>query len=85
MPSNLYSPGQIISLDQAKTGSNFRITEINNADTAAMTVRLGILVGQTVAISAKIPGGPVVISLNNLEIALGREYCKDIRGEIFHP
>jgi Fe2+ transport system protein FeoA len=47
-----------------------------------VALRLGISAGETLTLAAKIPGGPLVVTRGDMEIALGREICKGIEVEI---
>ena len=67
-----------MTLDQANVGDQLTITAIRNEQTATIAVRLGIAEGETVRVSSKVPGGPVVICRGRTEIALGRDLCRDI-------
>ncbi len=67
-----------MTLDQAKVGDTLRITGISNPQTAMMALRLGLHEGEIVRLSSKIPGGPLVVLCGNVEIALGRELCREI-------
>lgn len=66
------------TLDQAAVGDRLVIQTIRNPQSAIMALRLGIAAGEQVELAARIPGGPLVIQRGALQIALGRDICKDI-------
>jgi Fe2+ transport system protein FeoA len=70
-----------VTLESAPLGSLLRIVNINDPETATLAVRLGIIAGETIELSARIPGGPVVFRHGGVELALGRNYCRHIDVE----
>ena len=66
------------TLDHAKVGQLVRIDRIQDDEIAMMAVRLGIAVGEVIAVASKVPGGPLVIRRGRVDIALGRELCRGI-------
>lgn len=69
------------TLTSAPIGSWLRIVNIRNQETATIAMRLGISTGETVRLVARIPGGPIVFCRDEVEIAMGRNYCLDIDVE----
>lgn len=69
---------QPVTLEQAKVGDTFRIVRITDPETATMAMRLGISEGESLDVASRVPGGPVVIRRGAIEIALGRELCRQI-------
>lgn len=70
-----------MTLDQAQVGDILRVIRISDPDTATMAMRLGIAEGETLHLSCKVPGGPLVVNRGKIEIALGRELCRGIEVE----
>ncbi len=69
------------TLEQAKVGDTLRVKRIADAEVATNAVRLGVSEGELLMVASKIPGGPVVIRRGVVEIALGRDLCKEIEVE----
>lgn len=73
------------TLDQVKTGSFCKIKRIYAAEIKAQTIRFGLTEGKEVRCQTIIPAGPVVIKVNQQEIALGRKLARQIEiEEVFH-
>ena len=70
-----------MTLEQVKIGESIRITRINDPETATMAMRLGVSEGEVLQLASRVPGGPVVIRRGALEIALGRDLCRQIEVE----
>lgn len=70
-----------LTLEQAKIGDTLRIVCITDPETATMAMRLGISEGEVLQLASRVPGGPVVIRRGAIEIALGRELCRQIEVE----
>jgi Fe2+ transport system protein FeoA len=69
----------MLSLPQAPIAKPLTLQDITHEETALLLLRLGIYVGDVINISAKLPGkGPIVLSRNGQEIALGYEYAQDV-------
>jgi Fe2+ transport system protein FeoA len=69
------------TLEQAKVGDTLLIRRINDPETAINAMRLGVSEGEVLELASKVPGGPVVIRRGAVEIALGRELCRQIEVE----
>lgn len=69
------------TLAQVKTGSFCKIKRIHAAEIKAQTIRFGLTEGKEVLCQTIIPGGPVVIKVNQQEIALGRKLALQIEIE----
>lgn len=69
------------TLDQVKKGTYCTIKNIRANDIKAQTIRFGLTEGKKVLCQAVIPAGPVVIKMNQQEIALGRNLAKRIEIE----
>lgn len=61
-----------MKLHEVKKGQNIRITSIADDMVRAQAIRFGISEGETLTCIEVVPAGPVVISKNMQEIALGR-------------
>jgi Fe2+ transport system protein FeoA len=69
------------TLDQAQVGDRLTILRLADAETAAMALRLGVAEGECVELVSKIPGGPLVLRVGAMELALGRSLCRSIEVE----
>lgn len=70
-----------LTLEQANVGDTLLIRRITNPETATIAMRLGVSEGEVLKLASKVPGGPVVICRGAVEIALGRELCRQIEVE----
>ncbi|HEY9745994.1 MAG TPA: FeoA family protein [Oculatellaceae cyanobacterium] len=70
-----------LTLEQAKVGDVLLIRRIADPVTSTVAMRLGISEGEVLELASKVPGGPVVIRRGAVEIALGRELCRQIEVE----
>ncbi|MGE5582126.1 MAG: FeoA family protein [Bacillota bacterium] len=69
------------TLDQVKQGTFCVIKNIRANEIKAQTIRFGLTEGEKVLCRAVIPAGPVVVKINQQEIALGRNLAKRIEIE----
>jgi Fe2+ transport system protein FeoA len=69
------------TLDQVKQGTFCTVKNIGASEIKAQTIRFGLTEGKKILCQAVIPAGPVVIKLNQQEIALGRNLAKRIEIE----
>lgn len=67
-----------MTLAEAKEGQRLIVTATGNDETTWQALRFGIEAGAEIRVEKAIPGGPVIISKNHLEIALGRQIAKSI-------
>lgn len=67
-----------MTLEQAKRGQKLVVTGIGNETVRVLAIRFGICEGIAVTCREVIPAGPVIISLNDQEIAVGRSLAKHI-------
>lgn len=74
-----------LTLEQADVGCVVRITRILDAETATTVMRLGLAEGECVMVASKIPGGPIVLRIGMMELALGRSLCTGIEVEKTSP
>ncbi len=70
-----------MNLDQAKRGQLIRITGIPNEPTRVQAIRFGIPEGSVVTCREVIPAGPVIVTKNKQEIAIGRGLARTIKVE----
>jgi len=70
-----------MNLDQAKRGQLIRITAIPNEFTRVQAIRFGIPEGAVVTCREVIPAGPVIVTKNKQEIAIGRGLARTIKVE----
>ena len=75
----------IFSLDQASAGQPLRIVQLTDTTSAANATRLGLIEGAVLHCVATIPGGPVVIKLGGMELAIGRSLCQTILVSVNTP
>jgi Fe2+ transport system protein FeoA len=69
------------TLDQMKKGTFCTIKNIGDKRIRPQTIRFGLTEGKKVLCQAVIPAGPVVIKINQQEIALGRNLARRIEVE----
>lgn len=72
----------MLTLDEAPLGATVTIGTIDDPDTAAMVMRMGLSEGTPLTLLARIPGGPMVVMQGELEVALGRELCRQIQVKL---
>lgn len=70
-----------LTLDQVKKGQSVMITVIPDELTRIQAIRFGISEGAVVTCREVVPAGPVVVSRNRQEIAIGRGMASAIRVE----
>lgn len=70
-----------MTLTEAKEGDCLVVTGTDGDDVTLQAVRFGIDEGAEIRVEKKIPGGPVIISKNQLEIAIGPQIAVSIRVE----
>lgn len=69
------------TLDQMKKGTFCTIKNIGAKEIRPQAIRFGLTEGKKVLCRAVIPAGPVVIKINQQEIALGRNLARRIEVE----
>ncbi|MGI6491505.1 MAG: FeoA family protein [Pelotomaculum sp.] len=72
-----------MQLDKANRGQVVRITEIPDQRIRLHAIRFGLAEGDVVTCQEIVPAGPVVVSHNKREIAIGRKLAKSILVEPF--
>ena len=70
-----------VTLDKVKRGQKIRITYLPDDLFKSQVIRLGIYEGTVVICREVLPAGPVVISKNRQEIAIGRKLARLIGVE----
>lgn len=65
-----------MTLDKVKRGQKISIISLPDELTRAKLIRFGIAEGTTVTCREVVPAGPIVISRNRQEIALGRNLAR---------
>jgi Fe2+ transport system protein FeoA len=76
-------PGGLnMTLDEAKKGQVIRIKSIANEMIRVQAIRFGLSEGEVVVCREIVPAGPVVISKNKQEIAIGRSLARNIQVEL---
>ncbi|GBF34479.1 FeoA family protein [Desulfocucumis palustris] len=70
-----------MTLDSVKRGQRVKILSIPDDMIRTQAIRFGIAEGAVVTCREIVPAGPVVISLHNQEIAIGRKLAKNIMVE----
>jgi Fe2+ transport system protein FeoA len=68
-------------LAEAKEGQSLTVTNITNEEITWQALRFGLEPGSQIRIEKNIPGGPVIVSKNQLEIAIGRKIAEAIKVE----
>ena len=62
-----------MTLADGKDGQHLIITRTNGDEITWQALRFGIGEGSSVQVQKNIPGGPVIVLRNQLEIAIGRQ------------
>ena len=62
-----------MTLAEAKPGQWLVVKSIEGDEITWQALRFGIEEGSQIMLQKNIPGGPVIVSKNQLEIAIGRE------------
>jgi len=68
----------LLTLDKAKKGQLVKISAITDELTRIQAIRFGISEGAVVTCREVVPAGPVVVSRNKQEIAIGRSLASAI-------
>ncbi len=71
-----------MTLADATEGNTFRIKATDGDDVTVQAQRFGIAAGAVVNIEKNIPGGPVIVSRNQMELAVGRQLALKIEIEL---
>jgi Fe2+ transport system protein FeoA len=68
-----------VTLGEGKDGQLLTVTGTEGDDITWQALRFGIGEGSQIQVQKNIPGGPVIISKNQLEIAIGRQLASLIQ------
>ncbi len=71
-----------MTLSEAKDGQWLLVERTLNDEITYQALRFGIGEGSRIQVQKNIPGGPIIISKNHLEIAIGRQLANFI--EVSH-
>ncbi|CAN5545717.1 ferrous iron transport protein A [soil metagenome] len=70
-----------MTLAEAIEGKKVTIKNTEGDDVTLQALRFGIAQGAVVNIEKNIPGGPVIVSRNQMELAVGRQFAQLIEVE----
>lgn len=71
-----------MTLGEAKKGQLLLVTGCTSADITCQALRFGIGEGSLIRVQQNIANGPVIVTKNQLEIALGRPLAQAINVEV---
>ena len=71
-----------MTLDQVKRGEQIKIISIGDSRTREQALRMGIDAGTVLTCSEVVPAGPVVVSKNRQELAIGRAVARHINVQV---
>jgi Fe2+ transport system protein FeoA len=67
-----------VTLTEAREGDILVVTGTRGDEVTLQALRFGINEGSEIHVHKKIPGGPVIVSKNQLEIAIGPQLAVNI-------
>jgi Fe2+ transport system protein FeoA len=70
-----------LTLADIKEGKTVVVKATQGDDVTVQALRFGIAEGSVVSIEKNIPGGPVIVSRNQMELAVGRQLAMSILVE----
>lgn len=70
-----------MTLADAKEGASFVVTGTRSEEVTLQAMRFGIGQGARISIAKNIKGGPVIVSRNEMEVAVGRQLALLIEVE----
>lgn len=73
-----------MTLADACDGDRLIVVSTGNDEISLQTLRFGIDSGAEIEVQKNIKGGPVIVSRNHLEIAIGREIAKNIEVSLIN-
>ena len=65
-------------LSDVRDGETVVVINTGSDEIMVQTLRFGLDTGSIICVEKNISGGPVIVSRNQLEIAIGREIAKNI-------
>ena len=68
-----YAAKESMKLTEARDGQCLEVIAVEGTAASLQALRFGIDAGSKITVQKNIAGGPVIISKNQLEIAIGRE------------
>lgn len=68
-------------LSEAREGDRLIVTSTTGEEVTLQALRFGINEGCEITVHKRIPGGPVIVSKNQLEIAIGPQIAVHIEVE----
>jgi Fe2+ transport system protein FeoA len=71
-----------MTLADAKEGDKLIVLATGDDEISVQTLRFGIDSGAEIEVQQNIRGGPVIVSRNHLEIAIGRDIAKNIEVKL---
>lgn len=69
-------------LIDAQEGAKLKVVSCTTDEVSLQALRFGINAGSEICLLKKIPGGPVIITKNQLEIAIGRQIAASIEVKL---
>jgi len=73
---------KIITLADAPDGAKLIVTATLGEEVTIQALRFGIGEGATITIGKNIPGGPVIVVKNQMELAVGRQLASAIEVRV---
>lgn len=70
-----------MTLAEAIEGKTVTIKNTEGDEVTLQALRFGIAQGAVVNVEKNIPGGPVIVSRNQMELAVGRQFAQLIEVE----
>lgn len=70
-----------LTLDKVRRGQAVRIVSLPGGFTSVQAIRLGITEGAVITCRESVPAGPIIVSRNFRDIAIGRGLAKSIQVE----
>ncbi|SFG27327.1 Fe2+ transport system protein FeoA [Desulfotomaculum arcticum] len=71
-----------MTLDKVRRGEQIKVISIGDSRTKERALRMGIDAGTVLTCSEVVPAGPVVVSKNRQELAIGRAFARHINVEV---
>jgi Fe2+ transport system protein FeoA len=67
-----------MTLADGKEGKKFVVTGTRGDEVTVQALRFGISEGAVISVQKNIPGGPVIVMRNEMELAVGRDLARCI-------